>query len=253
MRNYFYTLAVAGALMASGCAARSRPEDDRLVQEIISRIQQEAPYSKELDIAAERSTIWISGNVGSEDAKATIESLVKNTQGVQAVHSTITVDPSLSSQAASGPGATPGSTLAQDEEVILKIKDSLARDPLLASHNLMISTDGPSVITVRGTAQSAGSLRNLTDHIKSVTPGYQVKNEVAIEYVSDDQIRKEITRQLNELPRPITEHLAFSVSRGIVTFRGQVMRHDDIDAVLARALMLNGVSDVKSEVVFHRE
>ncbi len=106
----------------------------------------------------------------------------------------------------------------------------------------------PEVVILRGEVDSESTRREIVAATRSVT-SKRVVDELRLRPApADDQIASEVRACLaREFPRHV-QGLQVEVREGVVHLSGDLRSHREVDAVLAAALMQQGVRDIESDV-----
>jgi osmotically-inducible protein OsmY len=114
-------------------------------------------------------------------------------------------------------------------------------------YNIRIVSE-PDRLALRGEVDSDGTRREVLKAAQSVSQR-QVQDELTLRPpIPDQEIKDSIARTLEQEHPELARELSVEVDDGRATFHGNVANHRQIDAVLASALMLDGVRDVESDV-----
>ncbi|MCS6962263.1 MAG: BON domain-containing protein [Deltaproteobacteria bacterium] len=187
-----------------------------------------------VEVSSYMGEVVLSGEVHSEDQKITAERVALATAGVKKVRSNLSVNPFLRARLAV-PCIAP------------KLEGNVQGQTKLNMSCLN------NVIHVEGEVEYEWDEQKVLELIKEANPNFDIKSKVVVtKPSSDEQIREAIMTALNENKHPL-EGIAFDVKNRIVTFRGKVSNHRIIDAILATALMVDGVREVRSEVLVEKK
>jgi osmotically-inducible protein OsmY len=106
----------------------------------------------------------------------------------------------------------------------------------------------PYRLALRGEVDSDATRQELVRAAQSVSQR-QVQDELTLRApIPDQQVKDSIARTLEQEYPQLAKDLSVEVDGGQAKFRGNVANHRQIDAVLASALMIEGVKDVESDV-----
>jgi osmotically-inducible protein OsmY len=106
----------------------------------------------------------------------------------------------------------------------------------------------PERLALRGEVDSDETRRELLRAAQSVSQR-QVEDDITLRApIPDQEVKESIARTLEQEYPQIARELNVEVDDGRAKFTGNVASHRQIDAVLASALMLDGVQDVESDV-----
>lgn len=238
---------VAAAILSSGCTLGASQSDKVLVDDVLTRIENEASFPKHIEVSAERGRVRVEGEVGNLEDRIKIETLIEDTPGVQTVESLIAIDAALNPQVIRPTRPNAPSSVIEITEAINRIQAALRKEVGLAHYHIVINKSGDTIV-LSGEVESAADANRIMRVARKEADQHYLQNDIAITVVPDEHIRDEIGEVINEFPQALVRNLSFTVNQGIVKFTGSVERHADIDAVLSQTLMIDGVKMVNSEV-----
>jgi osmotically-inducible protein OsmY len=209
-----------------------------LLRDVLNNFKKAGANTKNINMRSVGNTVWLSGEVASESVSEELEDIAINTDGVMTVENDIRVNPKLEKK--------PRRILL--ERLAKRIKS----DPDLKNYDIDFLSEDSRVI-VSGTVDSEEDLGKLVrvaredEQIEEESHDYQFN--VTVRSTPDVKILNSLEKILAKYPRDITKSIAVSVNDGLVTFSGNVSNHEHIDSILSKALMIEGVRKVKSNVV----
>ena len=213
--------------------------DTRVVNEINQEIGKQAGLGPmNLTVDSSGGVVVLSGDVASEESRTRIERLAEGISGVETVHNKLRVNTAI--------GGVGGNELVAAVQANIKShKNELGR------HNLLISSRGTQVI-LDGHVDTDDDARIISEAAAN-TPGVTaVTNNLAVKYsLSDDAIAERVRTTLAALPELPATKIQVSSNAGIVTLRGSLSNHREVDQSISNALMVPGVKDVRSELLIN--
>jgi osmotically-inducible protein OsmY len=132
-------------------------------------------------------------------------------------------------------------------EEATRIQNALREQVHNRWYNVRVVSE-PDQLALRGEVDSDVTRRELLKAAQSVSQR-QVQDELTLRQpISDQEVKDSIARTLKQEHPELARELSIEVEDGRAKFHGNVANHRQIDAVLASALMQDGVRDVESDV-----
>jgi osmotically-inducible protein OsmY len=130
------------------------------------------------------------------------------------------------------------------------MEEAFRRDVPHGRYNVSVVTD-PNRVILRGTVDSQATRERIVSSASSVAKR-TVSDQLVIQGMrSDAEIQESLRRALeNEYPR-LMRDLKVSVQNGVATVEGKLSNRRQVDEVLAAALNIDGVRDVRSEITIN--
>jgi hyperosmotically inducible periplasmic protein len=127
---------------------------------------------------------------------------------------------------------------------------AIATEPALKRpYDIKVNVSGGR-LTLNGTVASAVDIERLDRIARGIEGVKEVDNRLqAPAPLSDEQLRAKILEALAREPEMDTSGVEISVKDGVAYFTGSVPNHRKIDRILATAVMVDGVKDIRSSVV----
>lgn len=223
---------MAGVFEAVGADWR---EVNNNVSEQIAMIQPPiGSHNIEIDNRG-KGEVRLEGYVESEEARQRVQQAAERAQGVSRVDNHLAI-----------------SSTAQPRrnDEIARMEEAFRRDVPHGRYNVSVVTDRDRVI-LRGTVDSQTTREQIVSSASSVAKR-TVSDQLVVQGArSDAEIQESLRRALeNEYPR-LMRDLQVSVQNGVATVEGKLSNHRQVDEVLASALNIEGVRDVRSEVTIN--
>lgn len=137
--------------------------------------------------------------------------------------------------------------LVRPSEETTRIQNALREQVHNRWYNVRIVSE-PERLALRGEVDSDDTRRELLRAAQSVSQR-QVQDDLTLRApIPDQEIKDSIARTLEREHPELARELSVEVDDGRAKFHGNVANHRQIDAVLASALMLDGVRDIESDV-----
>ncbi len=232
------TLLALFALFALSIQAFAYENDDRIANDVsaaVAALDEIKPYS--LKVEVENGAVTLKGKVPTESARRRIKAAALTVPGVEKVEDNLVV----TYESVASPDSS------EESELCDSVRAELATTRKADDFRVTIECRDREVILL-GTAATDTDIAAIESTVRKVPGVSSVVNELRIPpEVGDARLYQTIHDQLTRQGIPL-HNVQFSVRDGIVTFTGRVVDHEEIDKILARTLMIKGVSDVKSEV-----
>jgi osmotically-inducible protein OsmY len=182
-----------------------------------------------------KGEVHLEGYVESEEARQRVQQAAERAQGVSRVENHLAISSTAQSR-------------RNDE--IARMEEAFRRDVPHGRYNVSVVTD-PNRVILRGTVDSQATRERIVSSASSVAKR-TVSDQLVIQGArSDAEIQESLRRALeSEYPRLMRE-LQVSVQNGVATVKGKLSNHRQVDEVLASALNIDGVRDVKSEITIN--
>lgn len=182
-----------------------------------------------------KGKVLLEGYVESEEARQRVQQAAERAQGVSRVENHLAISSTAEPR-------------RNDE--IARMEQAFRRDVPHGRYNVSVVTD-PNRVILRGTVDSQATRERIVSSASSVAKR-TVSDQLVIQGArSDAEIQESLRRALeNEYPRLMRE-LQISVQNGVATLEGKLSNHRQVDEVLASALNIEGVRDVKSEITIN--
>jgi|GEM_PF-5333073 len=216
----------------------------RLAQDVRSNIENHPNLgAHDLTIANQRSTVTLSGKVGTEAARAEIERLTWQTPGVEKVKNKIRVSTAISESNQNAKTVSP-----QANRILKAVK---AERSIATPYNLQVGIVGSRAF-LDGTVAKQSDIQAI-ERITLKQPNISsVENRLRLtEGVSD----KDISSSLQDLSRQFNSEglkdLNFTVNSGKITVKGKANNHTTIDRLLTELTMLKGVNEITNEITIN--
>lgn len=236
-RAVLYLCVALSAFLLPLQASLAYESDEAMANDITAAVGSEPelqPYSLQVDVSAGR--VDLRGKVASGDRKWRIESIVRRVPGVREVRNMLTVG-----------YVNTRYTDELDRKVCEAAMGHLDR-LVLQDYNVELDCQGGTV-TITGTVGNQKEIYAIGDEVLRAQGVSKVINHLRLKPEMSDTYLQEVVRETLEGKEGLSlSGLTFTVKDGVVTFNGAVARHEDIDRILSRALMIEGVKDVQSNV-----
>jgi len=153
------------------------------------------------------------------------------------------------------PGMTDGalstSTQSRNIQPYNRVVDSVLRairtQALDARYDIKV-TDLGEVVLLEGEVDSGRSKEQLIEAASS-TSGKRVRDELRIRQApSDTQIAENVRSALRSDCPQLASRINVDVRGGVALLSGDLRNHREVDDLLATALMVEGVRDIKSDI-----
>lgn len=195
------------------------------------------PYEVTIDVR--QGVVKLFGNVASEADREIVETVSSKTKGVIGVDNYLKVSETLGT----------GTSRAGTTGLAADIRRALDEQPNLRQETVGIDVKGGTV-TLYGEAtsdQARGQIETVTRKLAGVR---EVQNQIVVRgKLSDEALARRVRETLSrEYDIDLTD-ISISARAGVVTFKGSKNNHREIDRILSVCLMVEGVTDVKSEML----
>ncbi|MCS6893817.1 MAG: BON domain-containing protein [Deltaproteobacteria bacterium] len=185
-----------------------------------------------VSISSYMGQVTLSGDVADEQTRLKAERIALTIPGVKRVKSNLVVNP-----------ASRASLIASSNCVVPKFDEHLE-----GKARINMKCEGKT-ITLIGEIEFAWDEEKILTLVKQANSGFSVTSKLIVTKPStDEQLFNAVMSALKENNHDLSG-ISFSVTNRVVTFRGSVKNHRIIDAILATTLMVEGIKEVKSEVV----
>ena len=239
----------AGRIVVTGCAVvalsvgvtvrvahsvdRSEVDDD--VRDRIAMLQPPiGPHNIEIDSSGS-GRVRLEGYVDTEDARQRVERAAEGAKGVSRVENDLAV-------AAKG-------TAPRNEEVA-RIEEAFRRDVPHGRYNIAVHTH-PKDVTLRGVVDSEATKERLVTSAGSVAKRPIVDQLVIEGARPDGEVQQSIRRLLEKEYPHLAKEVKVSVKNGVASLEGNVGSRREVDKLLSSVLMVDGVTDIHSNVTVH--
>ncbi len=233
-------LLIAGCAIAAygvvGVATAAYGDDWREVNEDIrdriAMLQPPiGPHSIEIDNRG-RGRVRLEGYVDTEASRQRVAQVAQEVEGVSRVDNELEV-------------ASKGS--APRNEEVAHIEEAIRREAQNGRYNVAITTSTEDV-TLRGRVDSQKTKERVVAAASSVAKRPIVDRLVVEAIRSDADVQQSIRRILEEEYPRLAQGVTVSVRNGVASLDGDVASRRDVDKLLASVLMVEGVSDIQSNV-----
>lgn len=181
-----------------------------------------------------RGVFRLTGAVSSESELERIASIAEQTDGVKEVKNELTV---------SAAGYVSGE--AKDE--VRRIKQELREQARGGGYSVSIESTHDGVV-LRGNAATVQTKEEILKVAKAVSKKNIIDQIVVTNLVDDATIKKSIEQLVRKEYPSLLKTLDVEVSKGIVTLHGNLRSRREVDKVLSSVLMVDGVTDIQSEI-----
>ena len=181
-----------------------------------------------------RGVVRLNGAVSSESERERIASIAEQTAGVKEVENKLMV---------SAAGYISGE--AQDE--VRRIKQELRKQVRVGGYSLSIEPTHNDVV-LRGNAATSQTKEDILKVARAVSKKNIIDQIVVTNLVDDVTIKKSIEELIRKESPSLFKTLEVEVSKGIVILQGNLRSRLEVDKVLSSVLMVDGVTDIQSEI-----
>jgi len=191
----------------------------------------------ELDIEVRGRTFTARGYVASGSAKSRVSEIARELPGIRTVDNQIVVSPErFKSSYENSVAAT----------ITKRVKSELSKEAFA----LTVVAESQHVI-LRGAVDTLEGAKVIERIAQEVVPDKEVVNELKVrrEELSDSELTDRVLNALRSDPQIMVNDLKISVERGTVTISGSRSEHRSVDRILSTVIMVDGVLDVKSEII----
>lgn len=192
----------------------------------------------EIEIDASRGIVTLEGTVSSDEARQWVGEISEQQPGVQEVINKLEVkSASVASEA--------------NTQLARRVRDALIRAPVRDKYALRVRAD-EATVTISGEVKSESD-RDTLEKTARLTPGVtEVVNELTVkENGNDAELARRVEAALMRDVPDLSQGVRVSVNNGVVTLSGEKRSHREIDHLLSIVLMVDGVRDIRSELVLH--
>jgi osmotically-inducible protein OsmY len=131
--------------------------------------------------------------------------------------------------------------------VVDRVLRGIRRELPDARYNIQVY-DLDEVILLQGEVSSEAEKVKMASVARDVT-SRRVRNELKVRVpVTDDEIALRVSDALSRDYPGVADRVTVSVRDGVAYLAGDLRNHREVDEILATALMVDGVKDIKSDV-----
>ena len=226
-------LPVMGTMQLAHSADWREVNDD--VRDRIAMLQPPiGPHNIEIEYRGD-GHVRLEGYVDTETSRERVEQAAEGAEGVYRVENELAI-------AAKG-------TAPRNEEVA-KIEEAFRRDAPHGRYNVAVHTDRKDV-TLKGVVDSEDTRQRLVTSAGSVAKR-PIIDQLVIEGARPDaEVQQAIRRVLEKEYPHLAKEVTVSVKNGVASLEGNVASRRDVDKLLASVLMVDGVTDIISDVTVH--
>jgi osmotically-inducible protein OsmY len=197
-------------------------DDQKIVNDLANRLGELDLGSHNVSIESRFGNVLLKGTVGSELAKEKIEEVARGFPGVQKLNSELRV---VEGERMSCPNLP----------------------ELQGKGEVKVYCEGDTV-EVTGSVSTEREKQRIIQSVSAQMPSKKLINTVKIlRPESDEAIFSALSLALKQEGHNLSG-ITYRVRDGVAVFQGEVSNHRIIDAILATALMVDGVKDIRSEV-----
>jgi osmotically-inducible protein OsmY len=242
-----YRLFILGCILL-GCSQpisfAPRQEDQALLDQVTAKVGSTPLGKHRLSLSTERGTVFINGEIGSEASKNELEKIISTVPGVKMIQNMVVVVPEKGEVSFEVPSDT-----QNNAEIVARISEKLKSDPNLKRYSVNARLSPENVLAIDAEVPSEIAKEDLLESIRRSAPrNVTIKENVTIKKVPDEVILNKLTKHLSSLPQSEEQKITYEVKDGVVIFSGVASRHEEIDAMLAQSLMVDGVRGIESKV-----
>lgn len=226
-------VSISGTIHVAHSADWEEVNDD--VRDRIAMLQPPiGPHNIDIDYRGD-GHVRLEGYVDTESSRQRVEQAAEGAKGVYRVENELAV---------AAKGAAP-----RNKEVA-QIEEAFRRDVPHGRYNVAIHTHRKDV-TLRGVVDSEATKERLVASAGSVAKR-PIVDELVIEGARPDaEIQQSIRRVLEKEYPHLAKEVTVSVKNGVAALKGNVASHREVDKLLSSVLMVDGVTDIQSNVTVH--
>lgn len=226
-------------LIAFLCSA-SFAED--LAGKVSSRLEAVELGGHEIDIATDGSDVKLSGWVSSEKDRDAIISAIRSMDGVGKVKDELEINSGVIMDDRSVLAARVEEVKAAAEKYMLSVKPR-------GKFNFQFEIDEEGVL-IKGSVPPGIEPQALLYNVKREvsTP---VREQIYVRpWPSDEELLIRVKSSLKDRQGLNMQGIEISVANGLVTLKGRRATHEEVDQLAAAVLMVEGIREFKSEMVY---
>lgn len=238
-------LSFAAVLLIAVPAIAQQKTAEAVRQHIDQALAQE-PSPRDITIEVRQGNAVLTGYVQSEQDRERVEEATRATPGVRQVTNRLQVEPDArASFARRGPRE-----ISQGENLARQVKSAIANEPQLSGSEIRIESRAGTVV-LSGTVPSEQASGRAVQVTRAVPGVEQVRNDLQVSPTMNDRaLERRVLHALKaaEIKDSQVRGFAVEAERGTVVFRGEADGFRTVDRILATALMVPGVEDIRSEM-----
>lgn len=227
------TFGVMATMHVAHAVDRSEIDDD--VRDRIAMLQPPiGAHNIDIDSRGD-GRVRLEGYVDTEESRERVERAAEGAKGVSHVENDLSV---------AAKGAAP-----RNEEVA-RIEEAFHRDVPHGRYNVAVHTQ-PKDITLRGVVDSEATKERLVASAGSVAKRPVIDQLVIEGARPDGEVEQSIRRVLEKEYPHLAKEVTVSVKNGVASLEGNVGSRREVDKLLSSVLMVDGVTDIQSNVMVH--